>query len=657
MKKMKGMKSLFFAAMTAATMMIHAQERVLFTMGNTPVTAEEFKAVYNKNREVGQAVDPKSPEEYLDLYINFKLKVNQALAMGMDTTAAFKKEFEGYRQQLAKPYLTDRSNEDQLIAEAYERMKEEVRASHIMIPVGMYDLPEDTLKAWKKANDLKKRIEKGESFETLAKQFSTDTYSAERGGDLGFFTVFNMIYPFESAAYNTPVGGITNPVRTQYGYHVIKVTERRPARGMVQVAHIMFVANDKSTPEQRTAAESRAREVYNQIIAGADFEEMARKFSEDKTSATQGGVLAPFGINTMVPEFEEAAFALNNTGDISQPIQTPYGYHILKLVDKKGIKPFEEVEGEIRRSVARDARASNGQSALLARLKKEYNYKEFPKNLKPILKAADSTLLKGQWTASTLQGKKLTKPVITFADQVFTQQDFLDFVLVTHKGPGKVPNINQEIMREFRLFSDAKLMAYEESQLVKKYPEYKQLLQEYRDGILLFELTDRQVWNRASSDTSGLAAFFEANQSNYVWKRRAAAEIFNFESEALAKKHQKEIAKGATAEKLEKKVNVKNALALHVRGGSFEQGANAAVDQVEWKKGNTGLVPDGNRTLVVRINEVLEPQNKRLEEVRGVVISDYQKYLESNWIEQLKKDYPVVINEAVKAEVIQELSR
>ena len=645
---------MFFAACALVSLAVFAQEKTLFTMGGEAVSADEFKAVFNKNKEVGQQIDPKTPEEYLDLYINFKLKVKEARDMGLDTLPTFIREFEGYRKQLAKPYLSDRSNDSVMMAEAYARMQEEVRASHIMIQVGLYDLPEDTAKAWKQAMSIKKRLDKGESFEALAKEFSADTYSAERGGDLGYFTVFNMIYPFETAAYQTPVGEITNPVRTQFGYHIIKVTGRRPARGTVQVAHIMFISNDKSSEEQKASAQARAQEVYNQLKSGSDFEELARKFSEDKSSATNGGVLAPFGINAMVPEFEEAAFSLNEVGDYSEPVKTAYGWHIIKLVSKTGIGPYEQVEPELKRSIARDGRGNQGEAVFLANLKKEYNYKENAKNLKPILKAADSTLLAGQWTGGDLKPEKLKKVVLSFADKKYTQADFLAYMLVVSRGPGKVPNINQEIMREFALFCKDSLMAYEERQLPRKYPDYRNLVNEYRDGILLFEITERKVWDKAATDSAGLADYFIANNAKYVWKERADAEIFSFESEAVAKKYLKKIEKGASSEDLEKAVNTKNALALYVRSGKFERGQSEAVDKADWKKKVT-MVADGNRTLVIRINEVIPPMEKTLEEVRGLAISGYQKQLEDQWIQDLRAKYPVEINPEVRDATMTEL--
>ena len=275
-------------------------DKVLFTVADDTVTAGEYMAVYNKNRNVGQDIDPKTPMEYLELYENFKLKVHEAKELGMDTVPAFIREYTGYRDQLAKPYLSDRDVTEELVQEAYNRMKLDVRASHIMISVAPDAAPADTLRAYNNLSELREQIKDGKvSFEEAAKENSADTYSAQRGGDLGYFTVFNMVYPFETVAYETPLGEISKPVRSRFGYHIVKPTDKRQARGEIGVAHIMLISNEKSTQEQQTAAEKKINEIYASLQNGEDFTTLAKQYSEDNGSASRGGILQPFGINKM----------------------------------------------------------------------------------------------------------------------------------------------------------------------------------------------------------------------------------------------------------------------------------------------------------------------------------------------------------------------
>ena len=339
MKKIR----LVLLAIMAMGLGANAQENsVLFQVGDVVVTADEFTAVYEKNKGVGAAIDPKTPEEYLDLYITFKLKIAEAYAQHRDTAAQFLSEFGGYRAQLAKPYLSDQGAEQELLSEAYARMQEEVRASHIMIALDGDALPADTLKVYNQLMDLRATILKGKlTFENAARTQSADTWSAKQGGDLGFFTAFSMVYPFESASYELEQGEISLPVRTQYGYHLIKTTDRRPASGTVRVRHIFFAANNGAEAAQAQRAERSAQEIYTRLQNGESFMDLL-EYSEDRRTKDKVGELPEFGINKMMPAFEEAAFALENPGDYSAPVQTTIGWHVIQLIEKKPFHPVFE---------------------------------------------------------------------------------------------------------------------------------------------------------------------------------------------------------------------------------------------------------------------------------------------------------------------------
>ncbi|MCH8555063.1 MAG: peptidylprolyl isomerase [Schleiferiaceae bacterium] len=634
---------------------LFAQNNPLITIGEDVVTADEFINIYQKNRDVGRGIDPKSPTEYLDLYVNFKLKVKEAKEQGLDTVLRFQREFGNYRAQLAAPYLSDKSMDTLLVKEAYNRMKEEIRASHIMFECAADALPEDTLAAFKKAADIKARIEKGEmTFEAAASEMSVDRGTAVRGGDLGYFTAFTMVYPFESAAYNTKVGQISDPVRSQYGYHLVKVADRRPASGKVTVAHIFIASKDTDDTEAKMAAQKKAMEIHHRIKMGDDFAMTAKQHSDDKASAANGGLLDEFGINTMMTEFEEAAFGLKQVGDFTQPIKTAIGYHIIKLVDKKGVPTFEEAEQELFKKVSRDSRSSKGRDALLARLKSEYNLKENTKRLKEFEKVVDQSYLEGNWDAKS--AAKLNKPLFEFADKVVNQTEFTNYLANQMRVGRKSQTPRAELYKQYQAFVDATIMAYEDKNLEKKYPKFRYLVHEYRDGILLFDLTETRIWNKAVEDTAGLQAFYEANKTNYMWDERVNATVFNCETEKVAKDVRKQLKAGKSNKEIVAKVNSKSELSVSIEEGVFSKGRNQTVDQVNWELGTSANIAVDGRVHVVHITAILPPQPKKLEEAKGLITSDYQKELEKAWVEELKSKYTVKINEATLAEVIKTLN-
>lgn len=622
-----------------------AQNQPLFTIGDEPVTAQEFKAIYLKNRDIGKDIDPKTPSEYLDLYINFKLKVREARALGMDTMPAFVREFNNYRKQLAQPYLEDRSVDSILLQEAYQRLSYEVHAAHIMVDLLPDVLPEDTLEAYNKLLNIKAQAEKGTPFDVLARKFSTDPGSASNGGDLGYFTVFNMVYPFENAAYNTPVGEISKPVRSQFGYHIVKVIDKRPNRGTVQVKHIFLISNDKTDAEKAAAAEARASEIYTRLKAGESFDQLARQFSEDKNTAEQGGLLQPFGINTMMTAFEDASFNLENPGDYSEPFKTSIGWHIVQLVEKKPLASFEDVKPELEQKISRDSRAAKSREVFITNLKRAYNFTEYEKRLGEIYKVVDESLLSATWEPS--RAAKLNRTLFTLDGIDYNQQDFVNYLATEQKRGLKSQTPQQEVYKKYSAFVNKTVLDYENKRLEEKYPDFKLLVQEYHDGILLFDLTQQKVWNKASQDSIGLNEFYEANKTNYMWPERAQAFIYSCETEKIAKKVLKLAQKGEQSEKIVALFNEDSQLNVISQNGYFTKGQNKALDAVQWQQGAAKIVEVDGRYLVVHITEIRMPEAKELQEARGMVISDYQKKLEADWIEELKSRFPVAINQEV----------
>ena len=630
-------------------------EQVLFNIGNDSVTAEEYIAVYNKNRNLGEDNDPKTPREYLDLYVNFKLKVHDAKEKGMDTADSFLREYNSYRAQLTKPYLSDRDVTEELIQEAYNRMQKDVRASHIMIAVPADADDEKVEEAKKEISDIHKKIINGADFSEMAEKHSADTYSAKRGGDLGYFTAFNMVYPFESAVYDLKIGEISEPVRTKFGFHLIKKTDERPARATIRVAHIMVVENEKTAQPERQNAEKKINEIYSQLEAGGDFAEMARVYSEDKSTAVRGGELPEFGINKMFPEFEEVAFALENPGDYSKPFKTPIGWHIVKLIEKKPIPSFTEIKGQIKNSVERDSRSQQSHESVIKRLKLEYDYKEYPKVRKMAYDQVGDSYLQGKFSADKARNKD--KVLLEFADQQFTVGDFLFYLEDNAPRNAQNSSLNAELRKAYEKYSEAQLIDYEKAHLEEKYPEFRMLSREYYEGILLFDLTEKKVWKKSVTDTTGLKQFYETHKTDYMWDTRYNVAIVKAADKKIAKKAGKMFKKGATVEEVEQKLNEDSELNVQIEDGLFEAEDKKELMNRELKTGMSDITVEDGRHNFIYIRSVEQARPKTLEEARGLVISDYQNYLEKEWIAELKQRYTVEMDPKVLEKVMQVLEQ
>jgi len=625
---------------------LFAQEKdpVLLTVDGQNISLSEFEAVYKKNNR-DEVVDYKDLEDYLELYINFRLKVREAEELGLDTVKKFIEELKGYQKQLAKPYLTDKEVTQNLVKEAYERSLKDVRASHILLKVGPDALPKDTLVVYNKIMDIRKQAEKGD-FAALAKKYSEDPSAKDNGGDLGWFSVLRMVYPFEAAAYETPKGKISMPVRTRFGYHIIKSYGNRDAQGEIATAHIMIKTGKEATEEDQAKAKEKIMEVKSLLDKGQNFEDLAKKYSEDKGSSTKGGVLPKFGTGRMVPAFEEAAFGLKADGDYSEPILTDYGWHIIKRIERFPVPTFEEAEKDLSAKVAKDSRSEMSKLSVLARIKKDYGFKETRTAVDELSKYLDDNLIEGKWNADTAKG--LTKPVFSIGKKTYTQTDLSEYI-GTHQSRRKPEALVVILNGLYNQFVEESLLAYEESQLPNKYPEYKALLKEYRDGILLFDLTDDKVWSKAVKDTTGLKAFHENNRDKFMWGKRLDAEIYYCQKDSIVEPLKavlaKKLKKGKPGkEEILKEFNSNSKLNLRIEQGKYEENEEEVLANVKWEKGLYGPFKEGENKVLVVVNSVLDATPKTLKEARGLVTADYQNFLEKEWIAQLRARYKFTAN-------------
>lgn len=655
---MKFVKSLLFVATSLSLNVAIGQndkDPILLKFSDDTVRLSEFRTVYEKNNSSNQ-IAKSSPEEYLDLYVNFKLKVKQAIELRLDTNPVFIQELKGYRSQLAQPYLTDEKTKDRLKRETYERLKSEVRASHILIRLEESASAADTLKAYNKIKKIRDQAVKGADFSELAIANSEDPSVKNNQGDLGFFTAMFMVYPFEKAAYETPVGKVSKIVRTSYGYHIINVTDKRVARGEIKVAHILVRFNTNAEIEASKAAgskeialkdpEKKINEIYEKLESGTSFEELARLYSEDKKTANQGGELPKFGTGKMIQPFEDYAFELKEDGAYSKPFKTQFGYHIVKRLELYPTKSFEEMEGKIEKNMSRDAKKLYTTDAVVARLKKEYDFKEQKNNLTPFFNLGKEFEDKN-WSGSGI--KNPSAVIATYANQRITNQLFIDFLV---KRTADYRQMDRKILitKHYNDFINETILAFEDTQLERKYPEFKALVKEYHDGILLFELTEQMVWNKAIVDTTGLEAFYDKNINRYQWPKRAEANVYLSNTEKIAmqtyKLVKKRKKKGLTPLDIQSEVNKTSQLNLELEEGKFVEGANKYIDKSSWVLGVKKPIVIDEKYGVVEVVNVLAPGPKTIKEIRGQITSDYQDFLEEEWVKSLQEKYPVEINRA-----------
>lgn len=646
------MKKIILIAICFFGVQLQAQE-VLFTVGNQTVTAEEFKAVYEKNKGVGNAIDPKTPEEYLDLYIRFKLKIAEALDQRRDTATKFIKEFGGYRAQLAKPYLSDAGSEDDLIKEAYERMLQEVRAAHIMFELAASALPSDTVKVYKAMMDLRKEILTGKiSFENAAREKSADTWSAKQGGDLGYFTAFNMVYPFESGAYEQEIGEISKPIRSQFGYHLIKTIDKRPASGTVRVRQIFFAAGEKATLAEKQRAERSAQEIYTRLEKGEDFISLVA-FSEDRKTKDKQGEMPEFGLNKMMPNFEYAAFSLDQPGDYSEPIRTNIGWHVIQLIEKKPLPEFDILKKEIKSKVKRDSRSQIGAKKFVNTLKRNYEFSVNERNYKKAVALVDvKQYAAGTWTVPNL---KTDRSVATFADQELRQSTILEFWAKNQKQQSE-ESIEEYLRLLFNVISNDKIIAYEDSQLEVKYPDFRNLVREYREGILLFDLTQEEVWDKAAKDSVGIYNHYQKIKNNYTWDDRISYKLWVAQNERDAKRIFKWVSKQKET-KLRSFLTSNDALAVAVSSGTAQK-KDEEVLQLMWNTtpGVYGPVGYKDGFAVLQIIDYHPSAPKALNEVKGLVIASYQNELEAAWVKNLEDKFDISIDPVVKEKLFLELA-
>ncbi|QMU65311.1 MAG: peptidylprolyl isomerase [Flavobacteriaceae bacterium] len=469
------------------------KDKILVTINNEEIKVSEFKRVFEKNLETIETKEGRDVLKNLELFINYKLKVNEAYKLKLDTSRPYKREINTYRNQLIAPYLQDKKVLEKLVTEAYDRTKKEIRASHILLKFPRNYKPEDTLSVYKKIMHIRDSIvgEKA-NFSEVAKKYSEDSSVKINGGDLGFFSAFRMVYDFEDMAYKTPIGEVSMPFKTRFGYHIVKKIAERPSRGEIEVAHILL--SDKTA-----AGKQKIDSVYHKLLAGTSFDVLVKEYSDDVNTKNKGGKLNRFGSGRMIRPFEDIGFSLKNVGDYSKPFQTQFGWHIIKLIGKYPVLPFEKMKEEMSSKIKRNGRAKLSDIAVLNKLKKEYEITEY-EAAKEIFKRED---------IRDISKDSLQDIILSINGKDIKQETFVSYIKYR-------TNKSTEFL--FNDFIDAQVKTYFKENLVHTELEYAYQLQEYKDGILLFELMNQKIWEKSSKDTIGLQTYFDANRANYTEK-------------------------------------------------------------------------------------------------------------------------------------------
>ena len=591
-------KSILFlvAAMSFLTAAAQGSDETLMTINGKPVSAGEFLYIYEKNNQAG-ALDPKTMDEYLEMFINFKLKVAEAEAQGIDTTEAFKKELKGYRAQATPKYMQDDAAMDSIIALSWARIAKDRRAAHIAIQCPANADSAAQADALAKINEAYERVTIGqlkvekkkvkgkwktiekrlpvEPFDKVARELSTDPNVQETGGELGWITPFRYVYALEEAVYGTEVGEISKPFRTQYGWHIVKVEEEQDHKE-VKARHIMkMVPRGDSNLDSLDAAKLAEIELIASVVTPENFAEVAKTESEDRGSSVRGGDLGWFGLGMMVKPFEDAAFSLQ-PGEISKPIRSQYGWHIIYKEDERGIQPLDSMRSQIQRQVMRDERSQEVEKSFIRKTRAEY----------------------------------------------------------------KLPET----------MNDAAVKAYADAHLESKYPELRNLVQEYHDGILLFEVSLREVWDKAAKDTAGLENFFKANKKKYTWEKPHYKGYLIQAKDKSSLKAAKAIIRSANPDSIQsyiaQRINCDSVTYVKVQHGLWELGKNSAVDKYGFKAKNAEFTPNEALPIVECVGKKLKAPEAWNDE-KGKVTTDYQDFLEAAWIKRLREKYPVEIKDAV----------
>lgn len=606
------------AILISGVILGQSDDKVLFSVDGADVYNEEFIRVYEKNKEIVMEDEPKSFDDYFDLFVDFKLKLMQARALKLDTLSSYQSDLAKYREQLIQPYLQNAEATEDLIKEAYNRTVEEVNASHILIRLDPDALPADTLKAYNRIIDVRSKIVNGQSFDSIARMYSEDPSVKRNNGELGYFSAFSMVYDFENAAYQTQTGAVSDPFRTQFGYHIVKVNSKRKSKGEVVVAHIM-VKNDSTVLR---GSKDKIDEIFYDLKQGKDFATIAKEQSDDLSSAQKGGVLPKFGTGRMIKPFEDIAFSMQKEGDFSEPFESDYGWHILKLIKKYPIPSYDELYPKLESKVKSGSRAGYVEKALAEKISADYKVITYKAGLHRYPKISDF--------------KNRNDTLLVIENEVYHADDFFNYASGFPK---------KNITDLFNDFSNKMIIDYYKDHLEENNKEFALTYKEYEEGLLLFELLQKEIWEKSEKDSIGLYSFFEANREKYIWKKRADLTIASCTQREKAEIVKDLLLQNMSIDSIKDAVNEGATIHVLFSKGKLEEGSSKLPDTFSMNLGVSDIFEEeAHEFVIIQVHKIIEPEKKKLKETRGEVINDYQNYLESQWVKELHETYQVKVN-------------
>ena len=617
------------------------KKNVLLTINSNPVYSSDFTKVFNKNLDLVVEESQKNVAGYLDLFIDYKLKISEAYAQELDKNQQYIKEFKKYEDQLAKKYIYDKRVVSKLVEEAYDRSLEEINAEHILVLSNLNDSPNDTLKAYNKIKEAHVKALKGENFTSLVIEYSEEPGAKKSKGKLGYFTAFQMVYPFENTAYNTKVGEISQITRTSFGYHIIKINDRRKKKPKINVSHIMIFSNKDKKAED---PEERINELYAMIMQGEPFEKIAKQFSEDKNTGVKGGQLKTFGPGDLkAPKFENAAYSIKNEGEIIAPIQSAFGWHIIRLNEKFSIPSFEEQKDDIEKKVKGGARALVVTQAINNKIIKKYGFKEGESYISYFNNFVNDSILSRKWTYSSIP---LTENQILFTigDHDVTYNDYAEYLRDNQKTIKKYINKESLLIDMYVKFKNETLKNYFKERLEVENTEYATIINDYRNGLLVYDVMNKNIWQFAKTDSTGLKDYYEKTKNNYKWKKRLDVDIYSSSDEITTKQVQTLLMRGEESATIKKQINSDGKINVITVSDVFEIDQSELPEDLIPEKGVSDIKLNDGFYVVVNIKEVIEPTLKEFDEVRGTVISDFQTEIEKKWMQSLRDKYEVKIN-------------
>lgn len=618
------------------------KDQVLLTVDGDPIMTSEFLRVYNKNLDLVKDESQKDIDGYLGLFTEYQLKLKEARRLKLDEDKSYKREFSSYKEQLIKNYISENKVTDDLVAEAYNRSNEDIKASHILVRLD--ESERDTINAYNEVLALRNRALSEGYDKVKAEMHNGKTIFLE---DLGYFSAFKMVYEFESAAYNTPVGEISMPFRTQFGYHVVKVHDRRKSKGTMTAAHIMVALNQTDSlldPQERIA------DIYKKLNQGESFEALAKQFSDDKSTAPKGGELSPFKSGQLGSEiFESKAFGLQNNGDVSEPFKTEYGWHIVKRIAIAPIENFEDVKASLEARVKRDSRSKLINDATVNELKNSYKILHNQE-----AKAYFEGVITNDFFARSWELPEdfvNDKTVFSINSKTFTYQDFGKHLINAQRiYLGKSMPFSAVVDKELESFFEKSILQFREDNLENENEEFANILKEYRDGLLLFDLMEKEIWNKASKDSTGLEAFYAQNKSKYQWDLRVDLIMASSADEVMVEKARAMMQDGDAEEEIKNALNTEEKQNIIFTSGIYTMLDQKLPADFEVKEGISKIYRHNEALHVINVKAILPAGPKTLEEAKGTVINDYQAEIEANWIGDLQKRYKVDVNKkALKA--------